>query len=146
MSRRLSRRLRLRIDGKEITVEIKDEVNAVRIKCCTTRLRKILNKLTYGVRVFRYYDGVYVIPEKKSGLTKLGKKIIRKYFPEYYGLANYNQIPLIILAIIVGIALYCDMAPGSSLCKGITESWWRVVLPTVALGLGIALGYRALRG
>ena len=128
--------VRVRVGDSEAKVIVGDGFVEVKESVCPYRLAKTLRKLVYGVKVEGYYGSIVVVPRRKSGLTPLGKKLVRRYFPRYAHLIR-NQIPLVLLALVVGIAVVCNVNPNLPLCKALTESYWKVILPILALGLGM---------
>jgi len=133
---------RVRI-GK-FTIPVESMGNALAVKGYCPKVRRIVEKLTYGVKVYRVGDRTVFIPSRRSGLTELGKAIIRKVAPRYARLAELNQISMIILAIVVGLAVLCSTAPNNPICRQLATGWEKVILPLLAFGIGVGLMYKVI--
>jgi len=130
------------IDGQRILLEEQDGALVLYSTCCPERLRERLSQMFYGVEVVADGEVVYIIPTEKSGVRDEYKPFFRQYFGE---LADHNSLPLIILAVGVGIVALCQIYPEAPICKSIAGYTWDVLMPILTFALGATVGYYLLR-
>ena len=104
---------------------------------CPSKVQKHVNRLAYGVKVFSDGDKICAIAEERSGLTLRGRKLLKEYFGDD---VYKNQLPIYILAVVLGIAVLCNLYPDLPLCKGLEDLFWYVIIPVLALSIGLYAG------
>jgi len=110
---------------------------------CARKVREAVRKFAYGVDVRRLNNTyIYATRSPRSGLTPAGKKLIRRVAPQYSELAEHNQIELVILGILVGLFILCQLMPEAPICKALGELWWKVVAPSLTFVFGAYLGVK----
>lgn len=141
--------VKLRIDNYEFQGILDENSVAIKIAPCLAKNAKDkIKKYTYGVMVDFDDKYIYFTRMPKSGLTDAGKSVINKIAPNFADKVDNNPIELYILAIIAAFVLVCSMNPEAPLCKTVTEtaqqSWWYVILPLTAFGIGAYIAYKVL--
>jgi len=132
------------VGGVKIPVVIDEGSNTVMLKGNYRINRELVERLTYGVHVTSCCNAAIVLP--KSGLTEEGKQVIRAVYPQASEeVINHNPLPLVILAIILGLAVVCNWQPEFPLCKGVSDVFWKVLMPIAAFGFGAWVGYEVFR-
>jgi len=132
-------------EGIKVPVKIDEEVGAVIVNSqCPSKVKQLLDRFTYGVEVASEGDTLIAVPLQKSGLTEEGRQLVSSVYPEAGDLIYHNPLPLIVLAVVLGVIVLCQIYPEAEICKGISEAYWKVLLPLLAFGLGLFIGYHML--
>jgi len=130
------------IDGHKITLEERDGAIVLHSRCPEC-LKEVLDRMFYGVEVVSDGEAIYIVPTEKSGVREEYKPFFKQYLdPE---LVEHNQLPLIVLALGVGIIALCQVFPEAPICKAISGYTWDVLMPLLTFGLGAVIGYYLLR-
>jgi len=96
----------------------------------------IISKLTYGVTV----SGNRIIAWKKSGLTNLGKKVLKSMGVQ----VEKNQIALAVLLAIIALAALCNYYPDVPICKDLRYQFNEVLIPLIVFGIAMLFTAKAV--
>lgn len=130
------------IDGERIFIDEQDGALVLRSSCCPEHLRENLQKMFYGVEVVSDGEVIYIVPTERSGVREEYKPFFKQYLDS--NLVEHNQLPLIVLALGVGIVVLCQVYPDAPICKAISGYTWDVLMPLLTFGLGAVIGYYLL--